>query len=371
LGSAVTTITVQPANQPPTAGLIATPSNGNEPLQVTLDASGSSDPDGTIVSYLFDCGDGTIVGPQAGAVVGHIYLAGNRTAVVTVTDNNGGTSSASVPITVSPPPNLVGNPSFEVNLDGWNAQASNTLSRVVGGLDGGFAAQMTATGTTTASFGLNDRPDWVRTVSAAGIRYRFSAWVRSASNTGMAKIRVAEYVVATGVKLSEVITAGVRLSPAWQLVTLDYVTLYGPSTTTLDFWIKDYPMVAGETFLVDNVSIRVVTGTAPLMAGEPARSEPQTNLSAPSLEPRFSPNPARFEGTLRFATSRPGALRVDVVDVAGRRVRQLVDEMDAPAGVHELRITANGGGEHLGPGIYYYRISAQEGTRTGRFVILR
>ena len=114
---------------------------------------------------------------------------------------------------------------------------------------------------------------------------------------------------------------------------------------------------------------------APLPTG-PANSALALSVSGESvavrpLEPRIYPSPFRSEATLSFATSRPGALRVDIVDVAGRRVRQLVDEMEAPAGVHDLRITANGGGEPLGPGIYFYRIDAQEGVRTGRFVILR
>ncbi|TMQ56084.1 MAG: PKD domain-containing protein [Candidatus Eisenbacteria bacterium] len=371
-GTSATTITVQRTNQLPTARLVATPSSGNEPLQVTLDATGSSDPDGSIASYRFDCGDGTIIGPQAGAVTGHTFLVGNWTATVTVTDNGGGTGSASTPIAVAPAPNLAKNPSFEVNTNGWVAQASCVLSRVAGGYDGSYAAQLAATGGSKTSFGINDHPDCVPAVSAGGITYRFSAWVRSESNTGMAKIRVGEYKVSTGSLLREVITAGVRLSPTWQLVTLDYVTVGGPTTTTLDFWIKDYPVVVGETFLVDNVSVRNVPGSPPLAASLPQQPEPQANLSAPSLEPRLNPNPIRSEATLSFATSRPGWLRVDIFDVAGRRVRELVNYVDVPGGVHELRFDGrDNNGHRLGAGIYFYRIDAREGVRLGRFVMLR
>src|SRR6185436_2574084 len=55
-GSTITSITVGPANASPVAVLTATPATGNAPLAVVADASGSSDPDGTIVSYRFDFG---------------------------------------------------------------------------------------------------------------------------------------------------------------------------------------------------------------------------------------------------------------------------------------------------------------------------
>jgi PKD repeat protein len=371
-GTAATTITVQATNQLPTARLVATPSSGNEPLQVTLDATGSSDPDGSIASYRFDCGDGTIIGPQAGAVTGHTFLVGNWTATVTVTDNGGGTGSASRPIAVAPAPNLAKNPSFEVNTNGWVAQASCILSRVAGGYDGSYAAQVAATGGSKSSFGINDHPDCVPAVSASGVTYRFSAWVRSASNTGTAKIRVGEYKVSTGSLLREVITSGVTLSPTWQLVTLDYVTVGGSTTTTLDYWIKDYPLVAGETFQVDNISVRNVPGSPPLAASLPEQPEPQADVSAPSLVPRLNPNPTRSEATLSFVTSRAGRLRIDIFDVAGRRVRELVNDAEVPAGAHQVRFDCLGNnGQRLGSGIYFYRIDAREGMRLGRFVILR
>jgi len=100
-------------------------------------------------------------------------------------------------------------------------------------------------------------------------------------------------------------------------------------------------------------------------------SAPTEILNVVPLAPRLYPSPFRSAATLSFATSRPGVLRVDVVDVAGRRVRQLANDMDAPAGMHELTISTNGGGEPLGQGIYFYRIEAGEGLRTGRFVVLR
>ena len=379
--TASTTINVLPANVLPSAVLLATPSTGSQPLPVTLDASQSTDTDGSIVSYRFDCGDGTIVGPQASGVVPHLYAAGNWIASVTVTDNDGGARTASVPLTVAGPPNLVGNPSFEGDLNGWSALGSATLGRVAGGSDGVFSAQLSATGTAVASFGINDHPDWVGSVQSSGTRYRFTAWVRSPSSSGTSKIQVSEYLVSTGAKLGSLTSTGVVLSPTWQMITGDYVTVGGPSATTLDFWVKDWPRVAGEIFQVDRISIRDVTlnPNAPPASNSPI--SPSIAAVAEEVTPEFArrpltpvlyPSPVRESSTLGFATSVAGKLQVEVLDLAGRRVRSLADDFDAPAGIHRFMFDGRGNdGQRLGAGVYFYRIVAAEGVRTSRFVLLR
>ena len=49
-------------NQKPVADIIASPTSGDSPLKVDFDAIGSYDPDGTIVSYVWEFGDGTFSG---------------------------------------------------------------------------------------------------------------------------------------------------------------------------------------------------------------------------------------------------------------------------------------------------------------------
>lgn len=78
---------------PPNACMTVTPRVGPSPLTVTLNASCSSDPDGTITQYRWDLGDG---GVRFGQSVTHTYFDdGNFEVTLTVTDNHGQTDTAS------------------------------------------------------------------------------------------------------------------------------------------------------------------------------------------------------------------------------------------------------------------------------------
>jgi PKD repeat protein len=86
-------------NTVPVAQAQATPVSGSAPLQVSFDASGSYDPDGTISSYAWDFGDG---GVGSGITATHTYVTpGTYDATLTATDNLGGTNEYWLTISVS------------------------------------------------------------------------------------------------------------------------------------------------------------------------------------------------------------------------------------------------------------------------------
>jgi len=95
------------ANQPPVAELTADPTSGNVPLSVDFDASGSTDPDGSIAQYDYDWeGDGTYDLIDGGATPSYTYtLAGDYDATVRVTDDESATDTASILITATSPGN--------------------------------------------------------------------------------------------------------------------------------------------------------------------------------------------------------------------------------------------------------------------------
>ena len=86
-------------NTPPIASFVANPSQGVAPLTVVFDASGSRDPDGQIVSYSWEFGDGAT---GSGVTITHTYNnPGTYTARLTVTDDRGATDSATRTIQVT------------------------------------------------------------------------------------------------------------------------------------------------------------------------------------------------------------------------------------------------------------------------------
>jgi alpha-tubulin suppressor-like RCC1 family protein len=86
-------------NLPPEAHAAAQPSSITEGDAVTLDATGSIDPNGDPLTYAWDFGDGS---SASGATVSHTYLDdGEYTAVLVVTDPYHLSASASVTVTVT------------------------------------------------------------------------------------------------------------------------------------------------------------------------------------------------------------------------------------------------------------------------------
>ena len=107
-----------PANRVPTAAFTAAPAKGMVSLAVAVDGAGSTDPDGTITSYLWDFGDGTTA---TGVTAVHTYTKPGRFKIeLTVTDSKGALDSVEHAVVSMSP---VAAPSYQVteipSLGGW------------------------------------------------------------------------------------------------------------------------------------------------------------------------------------------------------------------------------------------------------------
>lgn len=92
-------------NQSPVAAFTASAFRPAASTEVSFDASASADPDGTIVQYAWDFGDGFT---GSGVNTTHVYANDTGgiviyTVLLTVTDDDGATGTASVEIRVTPP----------------------------------------------------------------------------------------------------------------------------------------------------------------------------------------------------------------------------------------------------------------------------
>lgn len=88
-----------PANVAPIAVATGTPVSGNAPLATVVDGSGSTDPDGSIVSYSWNFGNGTTGTGPASSVV--FSTPGVFTVTLTVTDDKGATGTDSFTVTAN------------------------------------------------------------------------------------------------------------------------------------------------------------------------------------------------------------------------------------------------------------------------------
>ncbi|NNE34211.1 MAG: PKD domain-containing protein, partial [Rhodothermales bacterium] len=100
-------------NRPPVASFTATPASSSDPFQMSFDGSASADVDGTVRNYLWNFGDGSTA---SGPSVSHTYsTAGNYTASLSVTDDDGAVGAATALLNITepaPPENVAPSASF-------------------------------------------------------------------------------------------------------------------------------------------------------------------------------------------------------------------------------------------------------------------
>ena len=136
-GTTATQITVDT----PAAAFTIAPSTPAPGSSVSFDASGSTDPEGTISDYSWNFGDGTPV-QDAGASAGvqHTYATrGSYTVALMVTNNFGQTSTSTRTVTVDDPPTATFAPSATVVAPGATVNFEANAS-APGGPDGGITS---------------------------------------------------------------------------------------------------------------------------------------------------------------------------------------------------------------------------------------
>jgi hypothetical protein len=94
-------------------------------------------------------------------------------------------------------------------------------------------------------------------------------------------------------------------------------------------------------------------------------------LARDALEVTSEPNPFAASTTMRFTLERAGPARVDVFDLAGRRV---ATPWDGPLEAGERRVEWDGRdapGSPVAPGLYVVRVAAAGRLRTAKLLRVR
>lgn len=88
------------------------------------------------------------------------------------------------------------------------------------------------------------------------------------------------------------------------------------------------------------------------------------------LEQNF-PNPFNPTTTIAFSIKSPGNVNVSIYDVAGRRVRELVNERRERGAYREVWDGQNDAGQIVASGVYFYKITAGSFTDTKKMTMLK
>jgi PKD repeat protein len=308
------TITVNNVNNAPTADA-GGPYTGVVGIAVSFDGTGSSDPDGDVLSYSWDFGDSNT---GTGSTTSHAYAAaGSYTATLTVSDGSlSDTDTASVSIVDYFP------------ATGFITGGNGTIRLASG--KGSWCVQIQP---------VNSSFD-VTSVDLASITMTYGATSISA---------IGGKTSVDGDKNHD------GISEITACFSKDDLRVLFAGQPTADYVVTLKGNVTGGGFFQGTVTVHVVNNG--------------NFLASASI----SPNPLNPSAVLTFATSKEGAVKVQLFDVQGRLLKTLMDEQAAVAGYHDVRIDGrDNSGNRLASGVYYVMIqSAWDGKETKAITILK
>ena len=316
-GTATTVIGVGNVDQPPVAKA-GGPYTGVANVALTLDGSGSFDPDGDPLTYAWAFGDG---GTGSGAIVSHTYAAaGSYTALLTVTAN-GLSSTATASVTI---------------LNVFQATAFTVGGNKTTSLGSGKPYTCVQIQPVAGSYQNSD-------VTLASIRMIYPAGSTNQIFADPSKTAI------SGDKNSDGIDEIAACFTKTSMRVLFAGLPAGSNTVTVEL---RGDLVAGGQFATTLVMNVKSTGAA--------------------VAAIVSPNPFNPRATLTFRTTREGFARARLFDASGRSVRTLLDERSLAAGTHDVPLDGrNDAGAPLASGVYLYRVETAEGTTAGRVTLLK
>jgi len=116
-----------------------------------------------------------------------------------------------------------------------------------------------------------------------------------------------------------------------------------------------------------------ITGT--LLTGGTFRGQVTLTVKGTGgvLAASISPNPLNPRAKLSFATTKPGAIRVQMFDPQGRLVKTIADERSSLAGYHDFTIDGRSGtGGKLASGVYFVKVWSEfDGSEVRAVTVLK
>jgi hypothetical protein len=194
-------------------------------------------------------------------------------------------------------------------------------------------------------------------------RESFMHWIRAARYGVCGRITAAD----TNEPLAATVTVtGINKTVASDPDFGDYYKLLDTGTYTLSFAAPGYERVTVQ-------GVHTIWGTPTVldvalpMEGTPAEPIPPVATALAGAHP----NPFNPSTTRRFTLAQEGRARVEILDLAGRRVRRLLDS-DLPAGAHSAVWDGrDDAGRAMAGGVYLARFQSGSVTGIARLVLLK
>ena len=248
----------------------------------------------------------------------------------------------------------------------WH-NAANSLAGVIWKLDDGYPGVLPALNVTLTPIGApivipatGGSFNFNASVVNAGPAATFTVWGRiknpdgsyTAPNLGPVVINPPVGVTVTRTRTQNV--------PAGWAAGMYYTLAYGAMSVT-------YPAIDKDSFSWT----KSATGNGPLVWDATCSGElfpGEVPVSAPSsfTVAGASPNPFNPTTTISFTLPEMAKVTLNVFDVSGRQVAQVVNGL-REAGTHQVTFD----GSNLASGVYLYTITASNHTATGKMVLMK
>jgi PKD repeat protein len=320
VATATTAITVSNVNRAPLANP-GGPYSGLTSVPVSFDGSGSSDPDGDALTYMWSFGDG---GTGTGAMPNHAYSAAGAYAVdLTVTD----TGSPALSNTASTTANIA----LFLTARAFTVTGGNSTIKLGSG-----------------------KPTWCAQVEPVS------------GNFALSEVNLGSLVLHYN-------GSQIPVSASKSTVDVDRdgngVAEISACFAKTDLRALFASLPAGHSNVTVMITAGLVTGGS---ISASLTVDVQKNGSGSAMEVAVSPNPLNPIATLTFSMARPGSAQVGLYNLSGRLVRTLLPQSFLGAGYHDLTIDGRGDhGEKLPSGVYFYDVRTAEGSAQGRVTILK
>ena len=144
----------------------------------------------------------------------------------------------------------------------------------------------------------------------------------------------------------------------WPAGTLSYSDVAGFNEVVIHYDQRPACTDYGPIFMADNMNVTVSTASVPPIGPGP-----------PWI---VAPNPFDASTWVRLDLDRPQRLTVAIHDAAGRRVRALASGERMEAGARAIEWDGrDDAGAEMGGGVYFCRVTSEEGTRTTAVILRR